>query len=99
MKQVRETKAGRSISAYIVLRDGKYIATVQFHFGDTGRVQCDIYAPYELVHQRAAGGYGYDKRTAAASGAVIEGYEIDGFTGWEWDRQLEEIGFEVIRAV
>jgi len=98
MRQVRETKAAKSISAYIVLRDGKYIATIQFHFGDTGRVQCDVYAPYELVHQRAAGGYGYDKRTAAASGAIIGGYKIED-NGYEWYRQLEANGFDVIQAI
>lgn len=98
MKQVRETKAGCSISAYVVLRDGKHVATVQFHFGDTGRVQCDVYTSYRLTHQRAAGGYGYDKRTAAASGAVIGGYKIEDYE-YEWDYQLEANGFDVIQAI
>lgn len=98
MRQVRDMKAAKSISAYVVLRDGEEIATVQFYFGDTGRVQCDVYTPYRLTHQRTVGGYGYDKRTAAASGAVIGGYKIED-NGLGWGRQLEDNGFTVIQAI
>lgn len=98
MKQVRETKAAKSISAYVVLRDGKEVATVQFHFGDTGRVQCDVYTSYRLTHQGVADGYGYDKQSVAASGAVIEGYEIED-DGNAWDRQLKINGYTVIQAI
>lgn len=42
--QVRETKAGKSISAYVVLnKKGEQVATVNAHFSDGGRVTVDVW--------------------------------------------------------
>ena len=76
MKQVRETKHGQSLSAYIVLKDGEHIATVQAAFMDSGVVYVDVWDTQTIVHQGKAGGYGYDKFTAALSGAVIDGHTL-----------------------
>lgn len=95
---VRDTKAGRSIAAYVVLKEGKEIATVQFHYGDSGTVRVDVWLPFSLEFQGKAGGYGYDKASAAISGCKIEGYEIVD-SGKGWDRQLEQNGFSVIKAI
>lgn len=83
MKQVREIA---DCSAYVVLnRKGEDVAHVQFRFADS--VQCDVWArkPGEkflsLVHQRKAGGYGYDKSAAALAGAVIEGFRMANHCG------------------
>lgn len=75
-KQVRESKAAQSISAYVILnKKGQHVATVQVHYGNS-TVQVDVWNRYELTHQRKAGGYGYDKFTAALSGAIIDGNTI-----------------------
>lgn len=74
-KQVRETASGKSISAWVILKKGKHIATVQAHFGDSV-VTVDVWDNYIRVHSGKAGGYGYDKFTAALSGAVIDGCKI-----------------------
>ena len=75
MKQVREMAAAKKISVYVVLKQNKIIATVHVYFG-SGRVMCDVWGKSGLIHQGSAGGYGYDKFTAALSGAVIEGIKI-----------------------
>lgn len=75
MKQVRETAAGKSISAWVVLKDGKQVAQVQAHYGNA--VQVDIWAAPEWnLQQGRATGYGYDKLTAAMSGMIIDGVKI-----------------------
>lgn len=93
MKQVRESVKG---AAYVVLnKKREHVATVQYKFPNdgAGRVQCDVWSrkPGEkylsLTHQKYAGGYGYDKRAAALSGAVIEGYRMADHCG-----RVEESG-------
>lgn len=42
--QVRETAAGKSISAYVVLnKKGEHVATVNAHFSNGGRVSVDVW--------------------------------------------------------
>lgn len=123
--QVRETKAGKSISAWVILKRGTHVATVNAHFSDGGRVSVDVwnlgdkptvrcaetalncgalseaafnkavaaskvqrnygkdtdhegYAAYDLfgLQQSSAGGYGYDKLSAALSGLWIDGVQL-----------------------
>ena len=123
--QARETKAGKSISAWVVLKRGKHVATVNAHFSDGGKVSVDVwnlgdsatvrcaeaalnsgalseaafnkaieaskkernygqdtdhegYACYDLfgLQQSSAGGYGYDKLSAALSGLWIDGVQL-----------------------
>lgn len=85
--QIRETA---NASAIVVLNPKReHVARVQWQFPKDGAgvVRCDVWAraPGErylsLVHQKRAGGYGYDKRTAALSGAVIEGYRMANHCG------------------
>lgn len=85
MQQVREKS---NATAYIVQdKKGAHVATVHFFYGSGGAVQCDVWARKEgeawlsLVHQKKAGGYGYDKAAAALSGAVIEGYTMANHCG------------------
>lgn len=86
MKQIREIS---DTAAKIVLnKKGEHVATVQWRYGSGGGVQCDVWArnPGEkwlsLVHQKKAGGYGYDKAAASLAGAVIEGYKIADHCGY-----------------
>lgn len=45
MKQVRETTAGQSISAYVVLdKKGRHVATVQSHYSNGGTVTVDVWS-------------------------------------------------------
>lgn len=80
MKQVRETKAGSSISAYVVMKDKKEIATVQAHFGNS-TVTVNIWDGHNELQQGRAGGYGYDKFTAALSGMTISGVTLNDHCG------------------
>lgn len=95
---VRDTKAGRSISAYIVMRGAEYVATVQFYFGDSGVVRCNAWSRSGNLFEGWASGHGYDKRTAAMSGCMIGEYKVI-FTGEEWDRQLRDAGYTVHQAI
>lgn len=73
MKQVRERSNAK---AWIILnKENKHVATVQALYTQSA-VQVDVWGEYELIHQRKASGYGYDKFTAALSGLVIEGHKI-----------------------
>lgn len=77
MKYVTDSKAAGSLSAYVILnKKGVHVATVQAHYGSGGGVQVDVWGAHELIHQGKAGGYGYDKFTAALSGAIIDGVKI-----------------------
>lgn len=74
MKRIDELS---NCSAYIVLnKKGEHVATVNFRHGSGGAVQCDVFNHGRLTHQKKAGGYGYDKATAALSGALIDGYRM-----------------------
>jgi hypothetical protein len=83
-KQVRETKAGKSISAYVILRkNGTEVATVQAHFSDGGNCLVNVWnfgdgnpQAQDGLQRGTAGGYGYDKFTAALSGLKIDGHEL-----------------------
>lgn len=77
MKQVRETKAAGQISAYVIISPkGEHVATVQAHFTDSGMCRVDVWGKHSLDYQGKAGGYGYDKFTAALAGAKIDGWQI-----------------------
>lgn len=86
-KQVRETAAGQSISAYVILnRKGEHVATVQVHHANSGRVSVDVWNTGASrdghgLQQGAAGGYGYDKFTAALSGLTIDGHAMSDHCG------------------
>lgn len=74
-KFVRETAAGSSIAAWIVTNGrGEFVAKVQAHFASSVRV--DVFDSERDVQHGRAGGYGYDKLTAALSGLVIGGHTL-----------------------
>lgn len=65
-KQVRETTAGRSISAYVVLnRKGEHVATVQSHYSDGGTVTVDVWSHGDATNAR-------NWKTARANGRVSD---------------------------
>lgn len=82
-KYVRDTKAGKSISAYVILnKKGQKVATVQAHYSDSGAVLVNVWDDQTGGVQSArADGYGYDKFTAALSGMVIDGHTMSNHCG------------------
>lgn len=73
-KQVRETRAGMSIQAFVIIKPYKgIVATIHAHFADSGMCMVDVWDKGALVYQGRASGGGYDKFTKALSGAVIQG--------------------------
>ncbi len=87
-KYVRETKAGKSIRALVILnKKGQHVATLQASFSDNpaGSV-CLVNVWHtgpdhiEMQHARA-GGYGYDKFSSALAGMTIDGHAMTDHCG------------------
>lgn len=81
MKQVRETAAAKTLSVYVVLKKGEIVATIQSHHSNSGVCTVDVWGKTSIQYQGRAAGFGYDKFTAALSGAVIEGVPITDHCG------------------
>ncbi len=64
--------AFKSVSAYVILKDGERLATIAFKFpkDGAGRLWCYFHLIGQPMVRAYAGGYGYDKRSAAASNAI-----------------------------
>lgn len=76
-KYVSETKAGKSISAYVILdKKGNHVATVKAHFSDGGACLVNVHDDKAGFQSASASGYGYDKLTSALSGLTIDGHEM-----------------------
>ncbi len=69
------TKAFRNVSAYVVLKDGERVATIAFKFPADGAGRLYAYVHWLGIPmvRGYAGGYGYDKRSAAVANAVRKG--------------------------
>lgn len=77
---VRDTKAGQVIAAWIVTDGrGRLMGKVQAHYGES-RVLVNAWdlTPdgLEGMQRGSAGGYGYDKLTAALSGLRVAGHVL-----------------------
>ncbi len=80
------SKAFARVSAYVVLKDGERVATIAFKFPADGAGRL-----YAYVHwlgcpmvRGFAGGYGYDKRSAAVADAVRKAQ-----SAWGRDKSLD----------
>lgn len=59
-KQVRDTNAGKSISAYVVFdKSGRHVANVHAHFANSGGVSVDVWNIGDKVTKRTAQAMGY----------------------------------------
>ena len=84
-KYVNETKAGKLISAYLLLRDGQYIGKLLTHYGDSGQVFVNLWVDDYRAKgcsclYGSAGGWGYDKQASALASAV--GSITERLTDW-----------------
>lgn len=76
-KYVNDTKAGKSVSAYVILnKKGVHVATVKAHFSDGGTCLVNVHDFNGEFQFATASGYGYDKFTSALSGMTIDGHEM-----------------------
>ena len=117
MKDIYEQheKAFSNLSAYVILKDGKRVATMAFKFPKDGAGRLYAYVHYlgaEMV-RGYAGGYGYDKRSAAVENAIdnVNHAQLEpsfdltfikaltNIGGNSWDNALRDAGFEVLQAV
>jgi hypothetical protein len=92
LKYVRDTKAGKSIKAYVIMKGRRKVAKVQVHYGDSGTVlvnvwqdsdgfarsaeQANWHEDQENFQFASAGGYGYDKFINALAGMWIDGHQM-----------------------
>lgn len=105
-----------SVSAFVILnRACERVATVAFKFPRDGAGRLYAYVHWIGVEMKRghAGGYGYDKRSAAVADAarriswpVDTGSGSDAFAaaatldgGADWTRAVENAGFTVLLAV
>lgn len=79
-KYVNETAAAKSLSAYVILnRKGEHVATVKAHFSNGGTCLVNVHdfnSKDDGFQHAKAGGYGYDKFTAALRGMKIDGHAM-----------------------
>lgn len=70
----QHAKAFTNVSAYVILHDGKPVATVAFKFpkDDAGKLWAYVHFFGLTMVRGCAGGYGYDKRTAACAAAAYK---------------------------
>ena len=97
-KFVRDTKAGKAISAYIVLNPaGEHVATVQAHFSESVMILNVFHTDGTTPVQTAtARGHGYNKLAHALESIDIDGYRLDRGQGFSF---LNELGYTVIQAI
>lgn len=108
MERISDRQASKAVSAYVIMRGAKRVATVHVLHGSGGAVQVDVLQCREAaerseaaarkagekiadprsrflepfdVQQAKAGGYGYDKFTAALSGMWVDGHKLTDHCG------------------
>ena len=75
---VRDTKAGQSIRAFIILKGSKVVGKVQVYDG-TGITRVDLWdldSGNATFQQGSARGYGYDRLTQALDGMILAGVTL-----------------------
>ena len=65
-------KVFTQVSAFAIVRNGERVANIAFKFprDGAGRLKCFVHWLGTEMLQGTAGGYGYDKRTAATANAI-----------------------------
>lgn len=85
--------AFRNVSAYVILKNGERVATIAFKFPKDGASRLWAYVHWLGVPmvRGYAGGYGYDKMTAACASAArrIPALDVDSITHVERRKDQE----------
>ena len=97
---IRDKKAAKDLSVFVIIKDNKLVAKVLFHYSDSGTVICNVFDNNGLSHVGKAGGGGYDKTTSSIAGAVIEGITIyDHCEKAEITKEIEDLSYEEAKKV
>ena len=102
MKRVTDTKAAKSISAYLIFKDAQICGKIQVHHSQA-KAFCNIWMNGHKVGYGQATGYGYDKEAAAISIALVSMTILDRSQGSHVEscgaEGLMKFGYEVIQAI
>lgn len=105
-----------NVSAYVVTdKAGSRIATIAFKFpkDGAGRLYCYFHFLGLPMVRGFAGGYGYDKRSAALQSAICKAHDespiepklapftklVKAMDGGDWENVLFKAGFNVLQSV
>lgn len=104
-------KAFNRVSAYVIAKNGERVATLAFKFpaDGAGRLWCYLHVLGDPMVRAYAGGYGYDKRSAAARNAADLLSDspaalpiktaIRAGESRDWNDYLRDAGYLVMQAV
>jgi hypothetical protein len=110
----QHTAAFAQVSGFVVMDGAERVATVGLKFpkDGAGRLWAYVHWVGTPMVRGSAGGYGYDKRSAAVAAAAGKLSDADATGrfhdfkaaamkdgGWGWTRNLEKAGFTVLQAV
>ena len=81
-KLVRDTGAGKSIAAWVIMKGKKQVGAIQAHYGNS-RVTVNVWdhTTGGALQTGSASGYGYDKLTSALTGLTIGGVKMSNHCG------------------
>lgn len=100
------------VAAYVVMRGPEHVGTVRVHYPADGAGRLVVYVAdwtldrpehipfneFTRWQRGIAGGYGYNKTSAAMSGMVIAGVTtID--DGHDWQHHFRAGGFTILQAI
>lgn len=89
--QVRETAAGQSISAYVVLnKKGEHVATVNAHYSNGGRVSVDVWNLGQAADRCMSV---FMKTAAATAEKVVAGAIVESKAKRDWAKENEHSRF------
>ena len=104
---IRQSKAGKSISIATILRKGDVVGDgraevgrIYFHYGDTGRMSMELFDwtnPEKTHHvETYAGGYGYCKKSACMARQTFGGITL---SEGSWENDLYKAGYDLIWVI
>jgi len=105
-------KRARRVSAWVIMRGLEHVGTVRVHYPADGAgrlvayvadwtLDCPVGVPFNEFtrwQRGIAGGYGYDKTSAALRGLSVGGVVLQD-NGRDWVAQLHGAGLYVICAI
>ena len=86
--------------AIVILKNGEYVGKIQVAYpkDGAGTLRAFLWDFGSEVQMGTAGGYGYDKLSAALQGMTFQGLVLQDHPE-NWERQLRSAGYEVITVL